>query len=90
MRASQSLYWLLWDGIVLVRRFGCSKTVRKGFLGVAAGLSSGLAVGVTCGTARHTLVWSAGLCRQAGTCVAVQAALGKMTIARHIQRHLTV
>lgn len=43
----------------MVRHLGCSKTVRKGFLGVAAGLSSGLALGDTCGTASHTLLWSA-------------------------------
>lgn len=45
--------------MVTVRHLGCSKTVRKGFLGMVAGLSSGLALGDTCGTASHTLLLSA-------------------------------
>lgn len=42
----------------MVRHLGCSKTVRKGFLGVVAGVSSELALGDACGTASHTLLLS--------------------------------
>lgn len=44
MGISQPLCWLLWDRMVMVRHLGCSKTVRRGFLGMFAGLSSGLAL----------------------------------------------
>lgn len=43
----------------MVRFLGCSTTMRKGFLGVVAGLSSGFVLGVAHGTASHTLLLSA-------------------------------
>lgn len=59
MGISQPLCWLLWDRMVMVRHLGCSKTVRRGFLGMFAGLSSGLALWDTWGTGSHTLLLSA-------------------------------
>lgn len=43
----------------MVRHLECFKTVRKGFLGMVAGLSSELALRDICGIASHTLLLSA-------------------------------
>lgn len=71
----------------MVRFLGCSTTMRKGFLGVVC------AGGCPWHSQSHAAFVchgeGTGLCRQTGMCVAMQAGLGKMTIAWHIQHHLT-
>jgi len=50
-------------------------------------------LGDACGTASPTLTVcggeGTGLCRQAGKCIALQAAFGKMALAWHVQLCLT-
>lgn len=95
MRASQPLCWFLCNRFVIGRHQDALEQWGKVFLSAAAGVSSGLACagGKLWHSQSHATLVCSGegteLCRQAGMCIALRAALGKMTIAGHIQLRLT-